>query len=79
MTNTAIFQVTQTERRIAFTLSLPRLGRRRTAQAAAPDWPAGPSAGGMRLSEPAPMQMRKERILCPSRQTPCEAIRTLLF
>lgn len=25
MTNTAIFQVTQTERRIAFTLSLPRL------------------------------------------------------
>lgn len=45
MTNTAIFQVTQTERRIAFTLSLPRLGAaennagrlRRTG-------PAGPSA-----------------------------------
>ena len=42
MTNTAIFQVTQTERRIAFTLSLPRLGRRRTTQAAAPDWPGRP-------------------------------------
>ena len=36
MTNTAIFQVTQTERRIAFTLSLPRLVRR--------TGPAGPSA-----------------------------------
>ena len=43
MTNTAIFQVTQTERRIAFTLSLPRLGRRRTAQAAAPGRPFGPA------------------------------------
>lgn len=32
MTDTAIFQVTQTERRIAFTLSLPRLRPRRRAK-----------------------------------------------